>query len=529
MSAEPDPEAAAAAPAGGSSQPAADTGTGGEAADAPPGASPDGITGDGAAGSHAHAAPVEPSAARDADAEPDADSATDAGAAADAGSDPAADAQRGAAAAHTEPGAGADTDSTLADGARDDAPAARRGLRSRGVRAGAAAVVVAAVVAAAVVAAGHSGGTRHTAAAAAAADGLPHTTVDISPSACGRGWSAAAKPHPGTQVFDLHNSGASASEVYLEDPRTGRLYAEVEGLAPGAVRQMLVNLGSGTYAFECQQEDTDSVTGPSVEVPGHVAQGPSSLPVTVHDLIPPTLAYQKWIQSRMADLTSATGKLRADIDRGDLAAARRDWLTGHLVYERMGAAYDTFGDADGMINGTAPLGGDPAKADGFTGFHRIEYGLWHGESAVSLRGQAKTLDDAARKLRSTWKTQQMDPANMGLRAHEIVENTLQFELTGRTDYGSGTNLATALANIDGSREILAELEPLLKPRDSGLARLEASMARARTYTASFDHGGRWTPLDKLTRAQRERLDADFGDLLEQLAPVAAIFDVRRTV
>jgi iron uptake system component EfeO len=118
---------------------------------------------------------------------------------------------------------------------------------------------------------------------------------------------------------------------------------------------------------------------------------------------------------------------------------------------------------------------------------------------------------------------------MGLRAHEIIENTLQFELTARTDYGSGTNLATALANIDGSREILDKLHPLLKTRDTGLAQLDASMARARAYTASFDHDGKWTPLDKLTRAQREQLNADFGDLLEQLAPVAAIFDVRRTV
>ena len=28
--------------------------------------------------------------------------------------------------------------------------------------------------------------------------------------------------------------------------------------------------------------------------------------------------------------------------------------------------------------------------------------------------------------------------DLGLRAHEIMENTLQFELTGKTDYGSGT-------------------------------------------------------------------------------------------
>ncbi|MHC5904004.1 hypothetical protein ACVNF4_08855, partial [Streptomyces sp. S6] len=37
-------------------------------------------------------------------------------------------------------------------------------------------------------------------------------------------------------------------------------------------------------------------------------------------------------------------------------------LPAHLVYERMGAAYGTFGDADAQINGDS------------AGFHRIERG-----------------------------------------------------------------------------------------------------------------------------------------------------------
>ncbi|WNI14511.1 EfeM/EfeO family lipoprotein [Streptomyces sp. ITFR-21] len=122
----------------------------------------------------------------------------------------------------------------------------------------------------------------------------------------------------------------------------------------------------------------------------------------------------------------------------------------------------------------------------------------------------------------------MDPADMGLRAHEIIENAEQFELTGRTDYGSGTNLATASANIDGTRQILAELTSLLVPRDAGLAQLDASLDRAQQDLDARHHGGTWTPLAELTRAQRERVNADFGDLLERLAPVAAIFEVRRT-
>jgi iron uptake system component EfeO len=386
--------------------------------------------------------------------------------------------------------------------------------------------VVAAAVTATVLAAGAGGkSSSPDAKATAPADGLRHTVIEVSTGTCGRGWT---RPQTGTQVFDLHNTSSTASEVDLTDPRTGLIYGEVEGLAPGTTRAMTVDLGSGSYAFKCLENDADAVTGPTVVVAGKQPQGPAAAPVNQHDLIPPTLVYQKWVGQRIDELAAGTGKLKADIDGGDLAAARRDWLPAHLVYERMGAAYDTFGDADAAINGTvARTPGATADKD-FAGFHRIEYGLWHGESAASLRAPAAALDGAVRSLQKDWPQARMDPAAMGLRAHEIVENAEQFELTARTDYGSGTNLATARANLDGTRAILAQLRGLLEPRDTGLPKLDAALDRTQAALDAQHHGAAWTPVDKLTHAQRQQINADFGDLLEQLAPVAAIFEVRRT-
>ncbi|MFE7173741.1 EfeM/EfeO family lipoprotein [Streptomyces sp. NPDC057616] len=401
-------------------------------------------------------------------------------------------------------------------------PPPRPGRRRAVLLAGGALAVAAAVVATAL-ATGGSGGDRHR---AAPADGLRHTTVEITSAACGRGWTHPAAGH---QVFDLHNTSGSAEEVYLTAPGTGAVYGEVEGLAPGTQRPLRVTLGNGSYAFKCVADDADAVTGPTVRVTGGtVKSGPAAVPVTQQDLIPPTLAYQRWIQARTVELARKTGVLRDAIDRGDRTAARRDWLAAHLVYERMGAAYGTFGDADAAIDGTtAGLSGGVHDA-GFTGFHRVEYGLWHGESASSLRAPAARLVKAVDDLRDRWPDERMDPADIGLRAHEILENTVQFELTGRTDYGSGTNLATARANLDGTGELLGRLRPLLKSRAAGLSGIDSWTARTRRTLDGFDHDGRWTPLDRLTRAQREKLDADLGELVERLADVAALTDVRRT-
>lgn len=54
------------------------------------------------------------------------------------------------------------------------------------------------------------------------------------------------------------------------------------------------------------------------------------------------------------------------------------------------------------------------------------------------------------------------------------------------------------------------------------------MNRAQHTLDAFDHDGRWTPLARLTRAQREKVNADLGELVERLADVAALTDVRRT-
>ncbi|MGX7759673.1 EfeM/EfeO family lipoprotein [Streptomyces angustmyceticus] len=360
----------------------------------------------------------------------------------------------------------------------------------------------------------------------AAADGLRHTTVEVSPGHCGRGWGSG---HPGTQVFDLHNTSDAAAEVYLTSPRGGAVYGEVEGLGPGTTRQLRVRLGRGAYAFRCLPDDADAVTGPTVRIDGGGRPGPGAAPVTAHDLIPPALDYQRWVAGGLDTLAGRTRTLRAALTRGDLAAARAAWLPAHLAYERLGAAYGAFGDADQQINGTTAglPGGDRDPA--FRGFHRLEHGLWHGQSATALRAPAAALDGAVRTLRDDWAQTRMDPADLGLRAHEILENTLQSELTGRTDYGSGTSLATARANLDGTRAVLTRLRPLLVTRYPQLPQVEAELDRAQRLLDGFRTDGRWTPLHDLDRGRRERIDAVLGDLVERLASVATLCDARRTV
>ena len=152
-------------------------------------------------------------------------------------------------------------------------------------------------------------------------------------------------------MFQIANHSTSAAEVDLIDPANGAIYGEVEALGPQTTRPMRVNVGSGAYAFRCLIADTDPVTGPVFRIAGHVRGAPAILPVTNDDLLQPARDYHAYVTAGLVVLVHQARLLNADVQSGNLAAARAAWLPAHLTYERLGAAYGTFGDFDDEIDG----------------------------------------------------------------------------------------------------------------------------------------------------------------------------------
>jgi high-affinity iron transporter len=350
-------------------------------------------------------------------------------------------------------------------------------------------------------------------------------TVAVSGTDCGQGFTA---PKPGRQDFRMHNTGNQTSEVYLIDPSSNAVYGEIEGLAPGTTRDLVATVAGGTYAWRCVPADGKAVTSQAVRVTG-AAGAHAVVPVTERDLSAPLTAYKAYVNRGLSTLVTQTRQLSDDIRAGHLDTARTDWLTAHRTYASLGAAYGTFEDFDQKINGRPDGLPGGVRDQRFTGFHRIEYGLWHGQSAADLKGPAQQLADDAAGLQKAFPHQDFDPSDLPLRAHEILENTLQFELTGDTDQGSGTGLATADANLAGTRELLTVLRPLLTARAPRLLpTVDADIARLQRLLDSAHHGNRWTPVDRLDPAAKARIDGATGQLLEDLSPVPDLLEIRKS-
>jgi iron uptake system component EfeO len=354
----------------------------------------------------------------------------------------------------------------------------------------------------------------------------PASRISFNANSCGTGWT---HPVAGPQTLHLYNGATAGAEVDLIDPASGAIYAEADDIGPGTTAPLQVDLGAGRYAFRCLIEDNDAITGTVVTIAGHVRGDPAVQPVTSDDLIGPAQRYQAYVTQGLRTLAGQVTSLDAAVRRGDLAAARRAWLPAHLTYERLGAAYGTFGDLDDAIDGRATgLVGGVASPQ-FTGFYRLESGLWHGQTAAELTGPASALLHDVLTLQREWPAEEVSLLDIGLRTHEILENALQFQLTGEDDYGSGTTLATVTANITGTEELLTVLRPLLVPRYPGLPQVYAGLAGLQRLLQAQHHAdGSWTPAGRLPMTAREQIDAATGQLLQDLAPVAVITEPRRT-
>ena len=324
------------------------------------------------------------------------------------------------------------------------------------------------------------------------------SNLRVDASGCG---SPPSRVAAGPVAFTVVNAANAFVAVYLINP-AGDVYAEIPSIPPGGTLPLATTLGAGSYAVRCVFTDGTVRTSPDITVTGQTSGAvPGFVPLPDLAMTGPVNAYRDWVGAQLPGLLAACQQLAGDVDRGDTAAARTDWLTAHLDYERLGAAYNSFGDFDADIDGLAdglPLGtADP----GWAGFHAVEFALWHGGTNEATL--AHGLVDSVTGLIADFPSEEVDPGDLPLRAHEILENAMQFQLTGNADYGSGTTRATLYANTQGTAEVVRVLTPLITPRDPVLLHtIDADLASVQ---------------QAIPTAGRQKLDGLLGGLLEDLA------------
>jgi high-affinity iron transporter len=342
---------------------------------------------------------------------------------------------------------------------------------------------------------------------------------------CAPQWSSG---HTGPQTFDVDNQSGMAGEVNL-DNAAGAVVAEIETIGPATTVSMPATLGPGSYTFVCLMSGGTTSSAP-VQVTGRQqATTVPVKPVTAAELEAPNLQYQAYAAADLVTLQGDVGRISADLAAGDLAAARQDWLTAQMDWERVGASYDSFGAAglavDGLPDGL-PLGvSDP----GFTGLHRLEYGLYHGQSAAELLPVVANLSASITVVQRQLAVSPGlagDPANLPVRAHEILEDALRDHLSGIDDEGAGAAYPETYADTQVTATVLGELQPMITSRAPKLMPLlRSQLAALQAALLASQAGGQWVPVSQVPLSKRELIDSAIGALLENLATVPNLLEV----
>ncbi|MGH3216886.1 MAG: EfeM/EfeO family lipoprotein [Trebonia sp.] len=260
-------------------------------------------------------------------------------------------------------------------------------------------------------------------------------------------------------------------------------------------------------------------------------------PVTVQDLTPANDSYQKYAAAQLTDLAAQVATIQSDLRRDDIARAKQDWLAAQLDWERVGASYDSFGDLGRAVDGLPDGYPGGVNDKDFTGLHRLEYGLWHGQRAAELEQVTAVLARNVATVRKNLTTDDLagDPTNLPIRAHEILEDALRDHLSGIDDQGSGAAFAETYADVQVTRAILGYLAPLIDARQPGLAGTltaeldtldQALLApRAPRAPGAAQANGAWTSLGAASPAVREHVNAAIGAELESVASVPDLLEV----
>ena len=352
------------------------------------------------------------------------------------------------------------------------------------------------------------------------------TAVTVTSTGCAKDWTAA---RTGSQTFTVDNQSTKAGEITLVNA-AGAIAAEIETLGPATTADMTATLGPGSYTFNCRLSGQTVMTSAAVQVSGETSQAaPAAVkPVTVQELTGPNRKYEAYAAGDLQALASAVATLAKDLQGGNLTAARIDWLAAQLDWEKVGASYDSFGD-DGLAVDGLPGGlVNGVKDKAFTGVHRLEYGLWHGQSAASLLPVAGALATGVATVQRNLTSADLagDPTNLPIRAHEILEDALRDHLSGLDDQGSGAAFPETYADLQVTREVLGELAPLIDARSPRLLpTAKAQMSTLQQALLATREHGRWTSLSAASLSARQHVDGAIGALLETLSSVPDLLEV----
>jgi iron uptake system component EfeO len=344
-----------------------------------------------------------------------------------------------------------------------------------------------------------------------AAEGAPTIAVTATDDSCD---VATADLDAGTHRFAVTNTGSKVTEFYVYADGD-RVVGEVENIAPGVARELLVQLPAGTYLAACKPGMTGDGIRSTLTVRG------DSAPVAEDQALAAAgTDYQRYVQSQTGALVEQTAAFVHAVKAGDVAGAQALYPVARTYWERIEPVAESFGDLDPVIDGRE---GDQAEGEDFTGFHRIEQALWQTGDLAAMGPYADRLLADVQEIATRANEVQLDPLQLANGAKALLDEIATGKITGEEERYSHTDLWDFQANLDGSQNAVQALRPSLAEADPELvARIDERFAATQAELAAYRSGDGFLSYEQLTEPQLRGLSDSITALTEAVSQVAAV-------
>jgi iron uptake system component EfeO len=366
-------------------------------------------------------------------------------------------------------------------------------------------------------------------AACSSSDGKAATRVTIWPSTlnvklvaggCGEPTYAA---RAGSITFVARNTTARDAEFEILAPGP-TIVAEKDPIEAGKTATLTESLTAGDYELRCAlgsdaKTSTLTVTGKG---------GGAVLKVDQAALDAAVARYKTFVLEQTDILQQKTREFANAVESGKVEQAKALYAPGRVPWETIEPVAELFPDADAAIDSRVDdhEGPDDPK---WTGWHRIEKGLWQDNSTEGLTPFAHQLATDTGSLVTQVKALTIDPGVMTNGAAALIEEAAQGKITGEEERYSHTDLITFTANVDGAKKIVELLTPVLSTAPGGtelLTEINERFAKVDAILAPYRQGDTYVSYEQVSDATRDQLKAAMADLSEELAEISGTLGLK---
>lgn len=328
----------------------------------------------------------------------------------------------------------------------------------------------------------------------------------------------------GNVVFNVQNQGKKVTEFYLLAQDGLRIVGEVENIAPGLNRDLVVKAPPGKYFTACKPGMVGqgirsafavSDSGQSMELTGDAKQAASTA----------SSQYSSYVKDQTEQLLTKTTTFVSLYQSGKDDQARALYADARRHWERVEPVAEAFGDLDPKMDlREADL--EPGQT--WTGWHRIEKDLWPpktGYVAMSASDR-KTIGDQlvkdTRTLSTRTRSASYMPTEIANGSKSLLDEVATGKVTGEEEKWSHTDLWDFQSNVDGARVGFEDLRPILKKQDKSLdTSISTKFAALQKLLDKYKRGDGFVPYTDLTPAEVKELSNAVNALSEPLSRLTA--------